>query len=266
MASSAVSFTPSRTDVERYRHLRRLAAELNQKIVETVPRQAMHEIGRAIGILQRGRLVFETEDQTSVLMDCCLYDWIEGGKNLVERYADNHPALAGPDERELLEAFRFAKYRILFPLSRLEGAGVYFMDLFSSEELFVMDIGMSQNSLNIAYATRTIPLGSFWMTGGAGLPTASEGIRKAGARLHERGLLRDGNFTDPHWAALTIVRTLLEEGASEHVKYQDVPSHGSGQNWRPHSQRQNTLASTPSRNSACICGSGKRYKRCCGRR
>src|SRR5437660_253720 len=81
MASPVLSFIPSGTDIERYRRLRRLAAELNQKIIETVPKQAMHEVGRAIGILQRGTLVFETEDETSVLMDCCLYDWIEGGKN-----------------------------------------------------------------------------------------------------------------------------------------------------------------------------------------
>jgi hypothetical protein len=263
-SSPVLSFTPSGTDIERYRRLRRLAADLNSKIVQTIPKQAMDDVGKAIGILQRGTLVFHAEDETSVLMDCCLYDWIEREKNLVEKYAESHPLLAGTEERELLEAFRLAKYRILVPLSRVEGAGVYFTDLFTREELFVMDLGMSQNALNIAYATRTIPLGSFWMTGGAGLPIAADGIRKAGARLHEQDLLHDGNFTDPHRAALTIVRTLLEKGASEHVKYQDLPPQGFGST-RPPAQRQNLPVNTPSRNSACPCGSGKRYKRCCGR-
>src|SRR5664280_411985 len=70
------SFIPSLSDVERYKRLRRLARDLNHRIVKTVPREAMHEVGETIGILHRGVLVFDTEDETSILMDCCLYDWM----------------------------------------------------------------------------------------------------------------------------------------------------------------------------------------------
>jgi hypothetical protein len=31
-------------------------------------------------------------DVSSVLQDCCLYDWFEDGRNLVQRYAEAHPA------------------------------------------------------------------------------------------------------------------------------------------------------------------------------
>src|SRR5664279_1556451 len=65
------SFIPSLSDVERYKRLRRLARDLNHRIVKTVPREAMHEVGETIGILHRGvlvfdTLVFDTEDETSI--------------------------------------------------------------------------------------------------------------------------------------------------------------------------------------------------------
>ena len=49
--------------------------ELNHKIIKTIPRQAYDEIGDALGIRRSGVLVFDSEDMTSVMMDCCLYDW-----------------------------------------------------------------------------------------------------------------------------------------------------------------------------------------------
>ncbi len=52
----------------------------------------------AIGILRKGVLVFDNEDMTSMLMDCCLYDWIKGGKNIVQRYSEQHPAKSETDE------------------------------------------------------------------------------------------------------------------------------------------------------------------------
>jgi hypothetical protein len=52
----------------------------------------------------------------------------------------------------------------------VRAAGVYFLDVFSGEELFIMDIGLSRIPNQVAYATRSIALGRFWMTGGAGLP------------------------------------------------------------------------------------------------
>lgn len=264
VSDSAISYIPSTADIERYRHLRRLAAQLNDRIVKTIPREAMHEVGQAIGIFHQGTLIFETEDETSVLMDCCLYDWLRDGKNLVEQYAENHHSLPGTEEHELLQAFLRAKYRIVVPQERVPGAGVHVVDLFSAEQLFIMDFGLSQTPFDVAYATRTIPLGPFWMTGGAGLPTGSDGMKEILASLREEGLLQDGKFTDRQRAALTIIRVLLAEGAAQHVEYQDPLPLEVGNARRGATHRSNRPINIPGRNSPCPCGSGKRYKRCCG--
>jgi len=43
----ATSFSPTRQDVERYRSLRAVSMELNHRILKTIPRQALDEIGDA---------------------------------------------------------------------------------------------------------------------------------------------------------------------------------------------------------------------------
>ena len=216
------TFIPSTADVDRYQRLRGRARDLNSRIVKTVPREAIQQVAEALGRLHQGVLVFDSVDESNVLMDCCLFDWIRAGKNLIEKYLENHPPAPGSTEHELLEAYLQAKYRVAVPQSRVPGAGAYFLDLLSGEELFIMDIGLSQIPTQLAYATRTIPLGRFWMTGGAVLPTGSEAIKTAMDRLTRERLVEKGGFTDPHKATLVFVRTLLESGASQHVAYETV--------------------------------------------
>ena len=117
------TFIPSPADVERYARLRGLARDLNHRIVQTIPREAIPQVAEAIGRLHGGVLVLGSEDESSVLMDCCLFDWIREGKNIIEKYAENHPPAPGTEEHELLEAYRQAKYRIVVPQSRVPGAG-----------------------------------------------------------------------------------------------------------------------------------------------
>src|SRR5215469_11437357 len=63
-------FIPSPEDVERYKRSRQVSRKLNRKIVKTIPRKALFEVGKAIGIaIQGNSIFFESDDQTSVLMD-----------------------------------------------------------------------------------------------------------------------------------------------------------------------------------------------------
>ncbi len=215
----ANSFSPTGQDVDRYRRFRALSTALNDRIVKTIPRQAYDEIGDALGIRHNGILVFDSEDMTSVLMDCCLYDWYENGKNLIQRYAETHPARPGTDEGYLLQACLRAEYRVLVVQGVVPGAGLHCRDILSDGELFLMDVAFSQ-SLPCgrgAIATRTIPLGEFWMTGGAGLPIDSETDVLGALRQIESDC--DKLLEDPGFIALSIVRACLAAGAAERVVY-----------------------------------------------
>ena len=213
------SFSPTRQDVERYLSFRALSRELNHRIIKTIPRKAYDEIGDALGIRRNGVLVFDSEDMTSVMMDCCLYDWYENGKNLVQRYAETHPATPGTDESYLLQAYLRAQYRILVAQSVVAGAGLQCRDVLYGVELFLMDLAFSQSFPcgTATLATRTIPLGEFWMTGGAGLPIDSETDLLAALRQIESD--RHGPLEDPAIISLSIVRACLAAGAADHITY-----------------------------------------------
>uniref|UniRef100_Q021W5 Uncharacterized protein n=1 Tax=Solibacter usitatus (strain Ellin6076) TaxID=234267 RepID=Q021W5_SOLUE len=78
-------FTPTQEDVDRDCRLRAASRALNSKLVKTIPREAYEDIGTALGIMRNGVLVFDNEAETSVMADCCLYEWYEDGENLVQR-------------------------------------------------------------------------------------------------------------------------------------------------------------------------------------
>jgi len=68
------------------------------------PREAIQQVAETLGRLHQGVLVFDSVDESSVLMDCGLFDWIREGKTFIEQYVENHPPVPGTAEHELLEA------------------------------------------------------------------------------------------------------------------------------------------------------------------
>jgi hypothetical protein len=193
---------------------------LNQRMVKTIPRQAFHQVGDSLGIRRNGVLQFDSQDMTSVLMDCCLYNWFQKGKNLVQRYAETYPATAATDESYLLLACLQAKYRILMPQSAVPGAGVHCRDVLNGGELFLMDLSMSQSvpGGDSALATRTIPLGEYWMTGGAGLPvTSKESILQALRRMGNKDYQP---LEGPGGVAISIASACLAAGAANYITYE----------------------------------------------
>ena len=216
------SFIPTRNDVERYRRLRVLSMDLNSRIIKTIPRRTFGEVGEALGILRNGVLVFETEDMTSVHMDCCLYEWFTNGKNIVQRYAETHPPKPGTDEAYLLDAYLQAKYRVLLVQSAMPGASVYCRDVLNGGELFLMDLGLSRTAqdADFAFATRTIPLGEYSMSSGAGLPVSPKKSALDALCSFARGEPSSPDKVDS--VPLRIVRACFAAGAASHIAYETV--------------------------------------------
>ncbi|HEY1494505.1 MAG TPA: hypothetical protein VGF49_08170 [Candidatus Solibacter sp.] len=211
-------FVPTQEDVARYQRLRAAQRGLNERMVRTIPKAAMDDIGAALGILRNGVLVLDDfEAMPAVLADCCLFEWYEDGENLVRRYANTHDAKRSVDETYLLDACQRAEFRVLVAKSSVPGAGLYFRDVLTQDELFVMDTAMSQgeHARGAALATRTIPLGEYWMTGGAGLPIVSADSINASLRRFEKESpqLLERSF------GLVLMRAALECGAARNVRY-----------------------------------------------
>jgi len=133
-----------------------------------------------------------------------------------------------------------------------------------------MDVGLSQtvaHGFRGLLATRTAVTGDWWMTTGAGLPISD---RKTGEMVLEmirrRNLLQDTTSVGEHRLAIGAIRACLDSGVAGHVRYlgaDDEEEDFVG-------PRLITELRSPrchiDRNDPCPCGSGKRYRRCCGRK
>lgn len=275
--------TPTRADVERYMRLREAAGRLANEMLSTIPKRAMDDIGEALGIVRGNTFIFDSEEISDVFTDCCLYDWIDGGRNLVRRYAEKHPPPEDPDEREVLSAMLQARFTILDIRECAPEAGVRVVDNPAQRELFVLDMGLSRSSWMedmMALAVRILPIGEFWMTTGCALPITDLYPWALLKNISPDDLGREmGELLEEPGARLTIIRSCIESGAADHVHYSSSfdPEDEFGledefdpdeEYWLPRvfEPLRRTQPREPSKNAPCPCGSGRKYKRCCGRK
>ena len=71
--------------VPQYQRLRRLSRQVNDALLKEIPRDVMDEAGRKLGILRRGVMVFDCEEDMALLADACLHDIRRQGRTVVER-------------------------------------------------------------------------------------------------------------------------------------------------------------------------------------
>lgn len=279
---SPIAPTPSRGNVEHYMRLREAARRLNTELLATIPRRAMDDIGKALGIVRGDTFVFDSEEISDAFTDCCLYDWIDGGRNLVRRYAEEEPPPQDPDEREALSAMLRARYTILDIKECVPETGARAVDGPAGRELFVLDMGLSRSSWMegmMTLAARILPVGEFWMTSGCALPITDLFPFALLKNVSPDNVLGDMGelFNEPR-IRLTVIRSCLESGAPGHVRYAAGSASEDDFDLGDEADLDESLVSDsasapflrgqlqrPSLNAPCPCGSGRRYKRCCGR-
>lgn len=251
--------------VSRYQRLR--AVKLGDKLARRLSKDDLHAGARKLGMLHRGTLVFDSEDQMPVLMDYCIYDVFRNGQNAVAQYLAAFPDSAG-DEALCLQAMQRATYSLLTVESVERELGIIVQDLRTGESTLVVDMGLSVTALpGLVLATRLLPFDGLTMTGGAALPVAvlHEGQDPSVLyRLADALVPDEQGYCDP----ATLIRACLESGSSEMIAYAEAADSLSG----PPQPKSNHLISRPAltpaerRNAPCPCGSGKKLKHCCLRK
>lgn len=248
--------------VNKYKRFRQINRKLQNMLVEQLSRKALDKSGRKLGILKGDVFVFGNEDETSILMDYCIYEYRENGQNAVSRYLEESPPASDTDEYTVLKAMSESFYTLVEIAEVLPGVGVLADDLFSDRRYPIIDMGLGSSAAKgFVLATRLISFADFVMTSGAALPVEPETL----AEIFDSVLPRFGNEAgryieiDAQRKAdldAAIIRVCLENDMSQHIEYQDVDT-------EPVTA---PLRAVPrvSRNESCPCGSGKKYKRCCG--
>lgn len=252
----------------RYQPLRKVGLELNNKLVKRLAPNAFDEGARALGVVKDPKtLILDTEDEMAVVMDYCLHDVRQDGMNTIDRFLAESPPPADSDEMLMLKAKQQARYSLIEVTAVEPGVGVHGQDLLRDEPRFIVDIGFSRSALpGMVLAARLMIVDGICMTTGAALPVPqlTQPDRDRLARLLAT-VMEDGsprNVAPEVASAVTgkIIRGLLKRGAAQHIEYR-TPGGRANRQLAPAPARARHVG----RNDPCPCGSGRKFKHCCGR-
>ncbi|MGQ0634591.1 MAG: SEC-C metal-binding domain-containing protein [Planctomycetaceae bacterium] len=223
--------------------------------------------------LMRGRtLVFGAEHDMSVLMDHSIFCQRLEGLNLVERCLRDCPP-TDPLELRFLKGAIDSYFSLFLATDCLRGLGVRVADVISGEQLLMADINLSLTATEgLILATRMIPLGNFWVTAGAVLPIAEEGcVSEIRDYLRHRfpnlANVRTLDIQRATELQTFIVRTCLKYDCSSRLEPADPGDLSALGSPREPDEPPGVYSRKLKigRNEPCPCGSGVKYKRCCGR-
>ncbi len=249
--------------IARYKEVRKIICELqNDALLKYVSKKALDVCGKKLGILQNNTFVLDDMDQIGVVMDYCIYDYRQDGLNAVARYKADSQLNPGSEEYAVVEAMSESFYTLVQVKDVLPGVGAIVNDLMGDRQFLLVDMGLGKTATeDLVLATRLLPFEGFVTTSGAALPVDQETLEEIFDYAFQHYGTEDGEYIDVdirQRADLTaaIIRICLEANASDYIKYEDV---------------ENEPVTSPihretriGRNEPCPCGSGKKYKRCCG--
>ena len=245
--------------LSRYKHLRHVSRNLNSKLVQRLSKDVLFEGARKLGILKGNTFVFDSEDESSVLMDYCIYDVRRDGRNAFEKYLVSCSPDSESDELTCLRAMQSAIYSLFVVETVERGLGITVQDLRTNEIHLVADLGLASTGRpEMVFASRLLFHDGFTITGGAALPV---GLVSADQRdaLIKQILAAVKPDDDGYFDPAPLIRSCLSNGASSHVRYLESPEEASRLEQLP----QDGSRATIDRYAPCPCGSGKKFKFCC---
>ena len=263
----------SKDIVVLYERLRLKRLRLNNELLARLSGDTIRDGAKRIGILRGGTIVFENEDETSVLMDYCIYEVYLNGRNAVGQYLRDCPPDPDSDEMICLHAMQNATYALVAVLSVERGVGCRVRNLFTDETRLLVDMGFSKTAKpGTVLATRLLDFGDWISTTGAALPL---GVLDSD-ELDEWQQKFRMCLKDIHSDPAMLIRACLEKGASSNIRYEETGTHrrfDTRESFPPPkttSRQRRALAlrrsDKPASIRRCNCGSGKMFKNCCGKR
>ena len=252
------------SDVQaRYKRMRGIGVKLNKVLTKLVPREAIEATGKKLGFWQDDTLVFDSEDQSCVLFDHAIHGWFREGRNTLDRYAAEHPQTPGSDDEALLNALQRTFFSLFQVEGSVDGVGVRVLDILHDRRRFLADVGLSQTAARgLILASRVIPFEDFVMTTGAALPADAEVLEAAVCHLEDLGKspqdMASMTRQEESDLAAKVIALCLESEEALRIRYGEVDDD-------PDDKVIPFPGSTRvGRNDPCPCGSGKKYKKCCG--
>jgi hypothetical protein len=244
-----------------YMALRKVSVALNTRLAEMLSGDAIGVAAAALGTLHGKHIDLETEDEFGVVMDYAIHNVLLDGRNAVDRLLEEDPPPEGSPELRLLRSMQKSHFTIFEVKAPIPGFGVGGLDGPKRTPIVIVDLGFSATAVaDMALATRIHSPGEgWWMTTGAALPLNEKALDRI-VREFNRHNRRFAAEPSEQEMTTMIIRSCIACGASRQIRYA-----GFGESKVPPTVARVTRdLSKPERNDPCPCGSGKKYKRCCG--
>lgn len=250
--------------LEDYKTLRSTGRILNNALMALLKKEDLQTAARRLGLFRHNKMVFDSEEEMHVLMDYAIHDIFHDGLNSVDRFLRDTPPAEGSAEARLLRSLQYSRYTIFEVGSRIPGFGVEGFAGAERTPTTLVDIGFSQTARpGVSFATRLhSPNGEWHMTTGTALPLTPDALD----RLHETFTdyqERHGHQPPDRERTMILIRECLRAGVSQNIRYAEPSETVHELDAPPVAPIRRGIAKV-GRNDPCPCGSGKKYKKCCG--
>jgi hypothetical protein len=247
----------------RYKRMRGIAVELNNSLLKLIPKKAIESTARKLGLWQNGVLVFDIEEHMSVLMDYAIHDCFQDGQNTVDRYLAQRSPEPGTDTQAVLEGMRRAFFSIFQVEKVVKGVGAHVLDILGDRRYFLADVGVGDTASEaLTLVSRVLPFEDFIMTSGAALPADEEAVGSIADYLNsmDNSPVDGEAMTREEMAdlAAALIGFCLKSEGSRRLSYESIEGRSQSET------RDASSVARVGRNDPCPCGSGKKYKKCCG--
>jgi hypothetical protein len=161
----------SGSTVARYKELRKRCCELNVILAQRLPRTAVPECGKKLGLVKSGTLILNNDDEIAVVYDYCIHHFRRGGRNEIERYLEDAAVESKAADSELLQAMRRARFSLFRVEEISPHRGARVRDLVSGQHLDLLDSSVCDTATpGTIVAGRLLPLPGFTMSTGILVP------------------------------------------------------------------------------------------------
>lgn len=215
---------------DHYRQIREAGRALNLSLAKQLPKSAVQECGKKLGLFKAGTLILNNEDEIAILYDYAFYHHRRTDRNLIERYLRNAEAAPGSIEAELLQGMANSYYSLFRMDEVRSGQGALLRDLLTDESLELMDKGLGDTGIpGIILAGRILPLADFNMSSGTMIPLPEPVFQEKIVPviekfLHGRTLGSHPLLPPGQEAAFVaqVIRIALHAGGEDNVFYTDI--------------------------------------------
>jgi hypothetical protein len=156
------------SNIDVYVKMREAGKTLNCKLMKDVSKDMLNHAVKLLGIKMQGNtILFDSEEETSYLMNFLLYDYKVNGKNTVQAFQEAH-RVNTKLETELICSM-LASYTSLFEVTSIRGFTIELKNLFETTDkpIKLIDIAFSVTaSPGTLIFTRLVPIGDRYMTSG----------------------------------------------------------------------------------------------------